>query len=79
MLSAALLSTLCIDQNTRPASHQELKCNHKKASWYTAGVKCGFLGTAGVRAWLEARRAAKAPIEARILQGILDASEVPYR
>lgn len=33
----------------------------------------------GMRAWLEARRAAKPPVEARILQGILDASEVPYR
>jgi hypothetical protein len=34
---------------------------------------------AELREWLEARRAGRPPLEARVLQGILDASEVPYR
>ena len=37
---------------------------------------------AGLRAFLEARRAgqkAKPPLEARVLQSVMDASEVPYR
>lgn len=65
-------------------SPENVRNMHADKARYAAGIArlrrllCAWL-PAELRVWLEARRAGRPPLEARVLQGILDASEVPYR